>query len=86
METLGRNWLEHKPSAPNLRRDFDAVALSGVLLALAHEERWEELPEAYHQLGNHVFVSDEYAIQFRLLNALAADGIDKGNGKPSRQD
>lgn len=86
MESLGQDWLEHKPIASNLRRDFDAVALSGVLLALAHQERWEELPEAYRQLANDVFVSDEYAIQFRLLNALAASGMDESNGKLARPD
>lgn len=75
MEILGRNWLETKPDLQSLRRDFDAVALSGVLLALAHEDHWAELPEAYRRFNTNVVVSDEYAIEFRLLNALAADGM-----------
>ncbi len=73
MEALGRNWLEIKPDDLSLRRDFDAVALSGVLLASAHQGR-TKLPEAERRSYTNVNVSDEYAIQFRLLNALAADG------------
>lgn len=75
MEILGRNWLANQPQNASLRRDFGAVALSGVLLALAHQERWPELRTTYRQLATDVVVTDENEIQFRLLNALAAEGV-----------
>ena len=75
MEKLGQQWFAERPAAEYLRRDFDAAALSGILLAMAHEQRWKELWETSRRLGVDVYKTDETEIQFRLLNALAADGM-----------
>jgi hypothetical protein len=80
MEGLGRSWLEKKPTASYLRRDFDAIAMSAVLLGLAHETNWSQLVQTYREFGADVAVSDEYSTQFRLLEALAASEIATANG------
>jgi len=73
MERLGREWLTNKPSQGNafLRRDFDPVALSGLLLALVHQQRWGDIEAALDQYRAVPAPDQEHRAQRELIAALA---------------
>ncbi len=71
METLGRNWLRNPPDDGYLRRDFGPVALSGVLLALAHSGRWNDVHTALAELGPSVPANDAQLFMRALLAGKA---------------
>ncbi|MDZ7861374.1 fused MFS/spermidine synthase [Acidovorax sp.] len=43
MKISGENWLQSKTTESYLSRDFDSIALSNIMLALAHAKNWKEL-------------------------------------------
>ncbi|MBK9347181.1 MAG: fused MFS/spermidine synthase [Burkholderiales bacterium] len=71
METLGRSWLHNPPDDPYLRRDFGPVALSGLLLSLAHAGRWQDVQHALETFGPSVPASDAQLFQRTLLHSMA---------------
>lgn len=73
MERLGREWLTNKPGQGNafLRRDFDPVALSGLLLALVNQRRWSEIEATLDQYRAVPAPDQEYRAQRELIAALA---------------
>jgi hypothetical protein len=71
MQRLGQAWLENPPADPALRREFDQVALSHVLLAQAHQGRWKELVEIERKYGIKVNSQGAYQKQRMLLLAMA---------------
>ena len=73
MERLALAWLEKPPTDLVLRREFDQVALSHLLLSLAHQERWKEIPEAESKYGIKVNSNGAYHKQRVLLLAMASE-------------
>jgi len=71
MESLALSWLEKPATDPALRREFDQVALSNLLLSLAHQERWNEIPEVERKYGINVNSNGAYHKQRVLLLAMA---------------
>lgn len=71
MQRMGQAWLENPPADPALRREFDQVALSHVLLAQAHQGRWKELVEIERKYGIKVNSQGAYQKQRMLLLAMA---------------
>ena len=71
MEALGRSWLQNPPPDVYLRRDFGPVALSGLLLSLAHAGRWQELQQTLNTFGPSVPASDTQLFQRTLLESMA---------------
>lgn len=67
MESLGRKWLQTPPEEAYLRRDFDPVVLSGVLLSLAHFERWQDLQLVLDEYGDSVPARDAHLFLRTLL-------------------
>lgn len=72
METLGRSWLQNPPGDAYLRRDFNPVALSGILLSLAHFGRWQDLQHALDEFGKAVPAKDAELFQRTLLGRMAS--------------
>lgn len=83
MERLGQDWLDVKPNSDNafLARDFDTVAMSGLLLALVHKERWADIDAALSKYGSAVPARGEYLHQRNLIAALARTQKNPSNGK-----
>lgn len=73
MARLGRDWLDNRPSTNDdfLGRDFDAIAVSGLLLALVHEEKWADVNGALAKYGPFIPDDGEYRYQRDLITALA---------------
>ena len=71
MEALGRSWLQNPPPDVYLRRDFGPVALSGLLLSLAHAGRWQELQQTLNTFGPSVPANDTQLFQRTLLESMA---------------
>lgn len=71
MAKLGKDWLEAPPADAPLRREFDQVALSHMLLASAHRQDWRGLLEVENQFGQEVESSGVYMIQRTVLKAMA---------------
>ena len=71
MEALGRSWLQNPPPDVYLRRDFGPVALSGLLLSLAHAGRWQELQQTLNTFGPSVPANDTQLFQRTLLKSMA---------------
>lgn len=71
MERLGRQWLRQPPENPALHADFSPLALSAVLYALAHEERWPELAEVAKDHAPNVSLDAKQTTAMGLLVAIA---------------
>lgn len=71
METLGRNWLHNPPDDVYLRRDFGPVALSGILLSLAHSGRWQELQNTLAEFHQSIPAKDAQLFLRTLLARMA---------------
>ncbi len=70
MEKLGREWLLHKADDQFLHQDFDPMALSGVLLALVHDQRWAEIAPVLKEFAT-VPAPFGYSQQREVVQALA---------------
>ncbi len=71
MEKFGRIWLESPPQEPALRTEFDQVALSNLMLSLAHQQRWKELIDSEQRYGTRINSIGQYRAQRMLLLAIA---------------
>jgi predicted membrane-bound spermidine synthase len=83
MARLGRDWLDIKPQKDDefLSNDFDIVAVSGLLLALVHEQRWDDIDAALIKYAS-VFPADgEYRYQRDLIAALAQNQKNPSSGR-----
>lgn len=69
---LGQQWLQPQAQNAQWRRAFDDIALSAVLLNLAHQSQWHELQQAEETLGKKVQSTGEY-MQIRILLLSMAD-------------
>jgi hypothetical protein len=83
MARLGRDWLEIKPQQDNafLSGDFDAVAVSGLLLALVREQRWDEIEATLARYASVFPTEGEYSYQRALITALAHNQKKPSSGK-----
>lgn len=72
MQESGTNWFSNPVSNPALRNDFSDIALSAILLGLAHEKRWADLLEAEKKYGSLVKSNDVRALHRNLLKAIAS--------------
>lgn len=83
MARLGRDWLEIKPQQDNafLSGDFDAVAVSGLLLALVREQRWDEIEATLARYASVFPAEGEYSYQRALITALAHNQKKPSSGK-----
>jgi spermidine synthase len=71
MARLGKEWLDAPPADAPLRREFDQVALSHMLLAAAHRQDWRGVVEIEETYGQKVESSGIYMIQRTLLKAMS---------------
>lgn len=73
MAQQGRAWLEQprQTAAAQLHQQFDQVALSGLLLALVRDARWNDIAPTVNQYAKGVRFEEEYLVQIRLIAALA---------------
>lgn len=79
MIDTGRNWFLQPVQDKFIQKDYNNVAMSSLLLGLAHENRWQELLNAEEQFG-HLFNSDDvYYLQRRLLRSIADNSLNKQN-------
>lgn len=73
MQRSAQAWLESPPADPVLRTEFDQVALSNLMLALAHENRWNEMTEIEEKYGHNIGSQGPYLKQRMLLLAIASE-------------
>lgn len=73
MQHSAKMWLEKPPSDSVLRREFDQVALSNLMLALAREGRWHDLTDLESKYGSNVVSQGPYLKQRMLLLAMASE-------------
>jgi len=72
MEALGRKWLQTPVDDAYLRRDFDPVALSGILLSLAHFGRWQDLRNTLNEFDTSIPATTDAQLFLRaLLGSMA---------------
>lgn len=71
MQRSAKMWLEKPPTDSVLRKEFDQVALSNLMLALAHEGRWQNLTDLESKYGRNVMSQGQYQKQRMLLLAMA---------------
>ena len=83
MKRLGQDWLDAKPSADAafLSNEFDAIALSGLLLTLVHEKHWVEVDPVLSKYKLPVPHDSEYRYQFDLIAGLAKSQKNPSSGK-----
>lgn len=83
MEQQGRTWLEQTRNSgtEHLHTSFDQVALSGVLLALVQQERWDDVVPTVNLYARNIHIENEYLQQIRLIAALAKDQKKPSSGK-----
>lgn len=70
MEKNGRKWLRHKAEDAFLHQDFDSMALSGLLLAMVHEQRWAEISKILEEFKS-IEMPFGYQEQRQVVEALA---------------
>lgn len=73
MHEAGKNWFSQPVKDKVIYRDYEDIALSALLLSLAHENRWKDLLEADTQLGSQGKPDSVYQLQRRLLRAMASE-------------
>ena len=73
MQRQAQKWLDAPPEDVVLRREFDQVALSNLLLSLAHQGLWSELSAAEIKYGVKVNSQGPYLRQRQLLLAMASE-------------
>lgn len=73
MQELGRAWLTNPVQDEIIRRDYEDVALSALMLGLAHEKQWTQLLEVDSKFGSLLRSDDVYQLQRRLLRAVASE-------------
>lgn len=71
MQMTGNDWIKNRPSETYLRRDFDAIAASGVMLSLAKSERWGELSQTIDIHRQIIRLEKGYELQRDLLDVMA---------------
>lgn len=83
MERLGRDWLDVKPRTDNLflSSEFDTVAVSGLLLALVHAQRWDDIDAALVKYASNMPKDGEYRYQRDLIAGLAKNQKKPSNGR-----
>ena len=83
MERLGRDWLEVKPASANafLSSEFDVIAISGLLLALVHEQRWDDIKTELAKYATRIPGDGEYRYQHDLIAALAKNQKNPSSGR-----
>jgi predicted membrane-bound spermidine synthase len=73
MEQGAQEWFGNPPANITVRREFDQLALSNLLLALAHKADWQGVLQAESKYGDSVRPSGIYLMQRMLLKAMAND-------------
>ncbi|AVO41342.1 fused MFS/spermidine synthase [Simplicispira suum] len=73
MQDEGRKWFALPPQDSAIYRDYEDMALSALLLSLAHQDQWKELLEADEQIGLPEKSDNVYQLHRRLLRAMARD-------------
>jgi len=83
METLGRDWLDIKPKKGNefLSSEFDAIAASGLLLALVHTQRWDDIDTTLSKYSESIPKDGEYRYQRDLIEGLAKNQKNPSSGR-----
>ncbi len=71
MEKGAKEWFDNPPGNAIVRREFDQLALSNLMLAMAHKADWQALLHMEKQYGDKVQASGIYMMQRMLLKAMA---------------
>lgn len=75
MVDVGTEWLSQPVQDAAIYAAYADLALSSLLLGLAHENRWQELLDAEAKFGT-VTKSDVYSLQRNFLQAIARDQLE----------
>lgn len=73
MKRLGTQWINKGSENKEIRAKFNDIALSAVYLSHAHDQAWGEITQADATLGKNVVSTGDYALQRRLLTAIALE-------------
>lgn len=73
MEKLGNDWIQDRPTQSYMRNHFDGYAWSGIILAMAHHERWSELPSTLGMMEKSSSISPEYTFIRNIARALSLE-------------
>jgi predicted membrane-bound spermidine synthase len=73
MESLGLDWIRKRPVESFMQKLFDGYAWSGVILAMAHQQRWAELPAILDAMDKTPSIHPEYSFLRNLARALAQE-------------
>ncbi|CAN7161780.1 fused MFS/spermidine synthase [Acidovorax sp. LjRoot66] len=73
MELQGKLWFEKLPADQVLKGEFGPIALSNLLLGLAHQERWDDVVAAEKSFGGQVTPVGHYGLQRMLLQSIAIE-------------
>lgn len=71
MEKLGHAWLLHPSESKALQKDFNQLALSAMLLSLAHQNRWSDLSQVAVDFGPKISLDANMQTGIGLLMAIA---------------
>ena len=73
MHDSGRDWFANPVKDRIVYGDHADIALSALLLSLAHQGKWSDLLEAEAQLGSPAKTDNVYHLQRQLLQAIAKE-------------
>ena len=73
MQDGGKKWFSEPPRDKVIYKNYEDIALSALLLSLAHKGQWKELLEADEQLGSPNKLDNVYQLHRRFLRAMASD-------------
>jgi spermidine synthase len=77
MENLGKDWIQNRPKEDFMAR-FDGYAWSGVILALIHQKKWDELSRTLDAMEASGFRRQEYQFLRHLGKRLVLDSGREG--------
>lgn len=78
MQDEGQKWFALPLQDSRIHRDYEDMALSALLLSLAHKEQWSELLEADKRIGLPETPDNVYQLHRRLLRAMSNEQINAG--------
>lgn len=71
LSDVSREWLTHPVQDQAIHHEYADLAFSYLLLSIAHQNRWKVLLEVERELGRSREPDNVYALQRRLLKAMA---------------
>lgn len=75
MIDTGSDWLTRPAQDKIINGDYKDLALSSLLLGLAHENQWQNLLNAEANFGSSAKSDDVYSFQRKLLKTIASEQI-----------